>query len=414
MKVSFSKINITPELPVRLSGFGIKRIASEVLDPVFARVFYFQGNEEILWIQFDLCGIDHEFIEKIQSKTSIEKVLLSATHTHSGPCGTLNTKNGSLKGLNVVFGDYDEKYVEWISDSIARQVNELRNKAQDCKVRITKGKVEQLGSDRHDDSYGDNDALCIEFETRNSKAMIVRLACHPTVMNASNIQISADFCGEIEKNFNEYELVAYVNGSCGDISTRFTRLGNGKEEKERIGNVVYQQLKNILSQEKESTSLEMELIQKVFEVETKKVDSLEEAQRKLEVAMANLKKAKEENKTLKEIRVMESFVEGAQNNLLSANSLGNITSLPLSVSALKINNQIILFTPVELFSKLSNPIKEKTGFEFVGYTNGYLLYMPNSIAYDKQYYESFSSPFKQGSTEKFMDEITNWAIQNLM
>ena len=238
--------------------------------------------------------------------------------------------------------------------------------------------------------------------------MIVRLACHPTVMNASNIQISADFCGEIEKNLSDYEMVAYVNGSCGDISTRFTRLGNGKEEKERLGHVVSQQLLEIINQENKTQDLEMKLLQRNFEVETKKVDTIEEAQSKLEIAMKNLQKAKEENKTPKEIRVMESFVEGAQNNLLSSHSLGSISSLSLSVSALKINNQILVFTPVELFSKLSNPIKEKEGFEFVGYTNGYMLYMPNSIAYDKQYYESFSSPFKQGSAEIFLEEVTNW------
>ena len=42
MKASFSKINITPDLPVRLSGFGVKRIAHEILDPVYARIHYFK------------------------------------------------------------------------------------------------------------------------------------------------------------------------------------------------------------------------------------------------------------------------------------------------------------------------------------------------------------------------------------
>ena len=126
-----------------------------------------------------------------------------------------------------------------------------------------------------------------------------------------------------------------------------------------------------------------------------------------------MKKAIDEGKTDKEIRVMESYVEGAQNNLLSASSLGDVKSLPVSVSALKVNDQILVFTPVELFSKLSNPIKEKTGFEFIGYTNGYLLYMPDIIAYEKDYYESFSSPFKKGIAEVFMEEIVHW-INELM
>ncbi len=408
MKAAFSKINITPELPVRLSGFGMVREANEVLDPVYARINYFKGNEELLWIQFDLCGVDNELINLVKEKTQIENCLLSATHTHSGPCGTLNTKNGSLKGLDAVFGFYSEEYVEWISECIKDEVNKCRENAQDVSVRISKGKVTDLGSDRHDNSYGDDDALCLEFKTNSSKAMIVRLACHPTVMNASNIMISADFCGEIEKNFN-YDMVSYVNGSCGDISTRFTRLGNGIEEKERIGKVISKQIEDILNQENDYEELDLKYIHKIFDIETKKTDSMEIALEKLEVAKRNLQKAIDEGKTDKEIRVMESFVEGAQNNLLSASSLGNIKSLPLSVSALNINGQLIIFTPVELFSKLSNPFKENYNIEFVGYTNGYLLYMPNSIAYDMNYYESYSSPFKQGSAEIFMEEVVNWA-----
>ena len=408
MKAAFSKINITPNLPVRLSGFGMIREANEVLDPVYARINYFKGNEEYLWIQFDLCGVDNELIDLVKEKTQINNCLLSATHTHSGPCGTLNTKNGTLKGLDAVFGFYNEEYVEWISECIKEEVNKCRENAEDVKVRISKGKVTDLGSDRHDNSYGDDDALCLEFKTNTSKAMIVRLACHPTVMNASNLMISADFCGEIEKNL-DYDMVSYVNGSCGDISTRFTRLGNGIEEKERIGKVVSKQIKDILNHENDYEDLELKYIHKVFNLDTKKVDSVEEALIKLEEAKKNLQKAIEKGLTAKEIRVMESFVEGAQNNLLSASSLGNIQSLPLSVSALNVNGQLIIFTPVELFSKLSNPIKEKDNIEFVGYTNGYLLYMPNSIAYDKNYYESFSSPFKQGSAEIFMEEVVNWA-----
>ena len=64
MKAAFSKINITPELPVRLSGFGVNRVAHEILDPVCARIHYFKGHEELLWIQFDLCGVDNELIDK--------------------------------------------------------------------------------------------------------------------------------------------------------------------------------------------------------------------------------------------------------------------------------------------------------------------------------------------------------------
>ncbi|MGN1344768.1 MAG: neutral/alkaline non-lysosomal ceramidase N-terminal domain-containing protein [Traorella sp.] len=408
MKALFTKIDITPELPVRLAGFGVERIATEVLDPIYARLFYFKEDDEILWIQFDLCAIGEDVVQKIQTKTGIQAVILSATHTHSGPCGSVDTSKGVLKGLDSIFGEYNENYVDFICDQIAAQVEYSRTHCEDCKLKTYKGKVKGLGSDRHDNSYGDEDVLLLEFVTLNHKALLVRLACHPTIMNAQNLKISADYCGEIEKNMDTYEMVAVVNGSCGDISTRFLRQGNGEREKERMGHVICDQLQQILLLSKQASDFKLKYRQRYFVVETKKVDSVDEAKRKLQEAKDNLELAKKENKNAQEIRVMESYVEGAQNNLLSSYTLNELHDLRLSVSLLKINDEIIVFVPVELFSKLSNPLKKEMNVEFVGYTNGYYLYMPDSHAYDLNYYESFSSPFKQYEAEKLMQEIKSW------
>lgn len=58
MKCGFDRLDITPILPVRLSGFGKVRWANEIHDPIMARLFLFKGEEENLLIQLDLVAVD--------------------------------------------------------------------------------------------------------------------------------------------------------------------------------------------------------------------------------------------------------------------------------------------------------------------------------------------------------------------
>ena len=115
----------------------------------------------------------------------------------------------------------------------------------------------------------------------------------------------------------------------------------------------------------------------------------------------------EKGVSAQELRVIQSFYEGAQNNLLASKSLADLTEIHVPVSALKLNDLTLIFTPCELFSKLSSPLK-KHGLEFIGYTNGYHLYMADEEAYDRQFYEAASSPYAKGSGEHLMNQIKEW------
>ncbi|MBP3399006.1 MAG: neutral/alkaline non-lysosomal ceramidase N-terminal domain-containing protein [Erysipelotrichaceae bacterium] len=414
MKTAFKKIDITPNLPVRLSGFGKVRVAEKVHDPIYARVFLFQQNtEEILWVQFDLCAIDQYLLDLIKEKTGIkeEKILLSATHTHSGPGGTLSTHEGMLKGLDPVFCHHDAKYCNWIASSISDAVCELRTQLLPVSLKLIQGKINGLATDRHDPSLeADDGVLVIELSTEQKKALIVRMACHPTVLNGDNLEMTADFPGTIEVHLKDYELCAYVNGSCGDMSTRFTRQGQGFDEAARFGKLCANTIQKLLEQNTQTfTDFSMDLTKRTLTVPARKSDSPEEAYAKLKKFTAEYEALKAQSAPETQLRLALSFVEGAQNNLLASSALQGKTTVDIPVSVLKLPNLTLIFTPAELFSKLSNPLK-KYGLEFIGYTNGYHLYMPDSDAYDKQFYEASSSPYAQGAGENLMKQIKEWVL----
>lgn len=417
MNIAFQKIDITPHLPVQLSGYGKLQIAYEVHDRLYARVFLFgKDDTELLWIQLDLAIFDDYLLDLIAEKSGVskERLIVCSTHTHSGPGGTIDTYQGLMVGLDSDIGGYlNPEYCHRIANSIGETVVQLRRELTPCTLRIFKGVVEGLGTNRHDPQMDcDKDAFVLEFATAKKKALMVRMSCHGTVLHEENLLVSADFPAYIEPQFTDaYDMVAFINGSAGDMSPRFTRKECSFTECERLGKLAASQLKEIMKQDVTTyTDFSMNYQQAVFNVPTKKTDSPQVAKQKVEEAKKNLEEGRKKHLNPNELRLLESLLEGANNALLSCEAFAKFTSIDVNVSALQLPDLTIVFTPVEMFSMLSNQLKPYN-LEFISYTNGFKGYMPDKSAYEHQFYEVFSTPYACGSGELLMERIKAWLIK---
>ncbi|MBQ4342978.1 MAG: neutral/alkaline non-lysosomal ceramidase N-terminal domain-containing protein [Erysipelotrichaceae bacterium] len=414
MNVAFKKVEITPYLPVQLSGYGKLQVAYKVHDPLYARAFLFEKDKkEVLWVQLDLAIFDEYLLNLISEKTGVSKenLIVSTTHTHSGPGGTIDTYEGLMVGLDFDLGGYlNPEYCHRIASYLGDAVKEMRQELKPTSLRIIRGKVTGIGTDRHDPSFeADEDALILEFTTQEKKALILRMSCHATVLHEDNLEVSADFPGEIEPHFNDYEMVAFVNGSAGDMSPRFTRRECTFEECKRLGKLAADQVKELLKNEGSIyEDFTMNFKQKVFSVPSKKMKDRMTLEKERKLTKDKIEEAKRLNLSESEMRLHESVLEGISNQLLSYNAFSKITEVAVNVGALELPGLTIVFTPLELFSKLSNPLKKKYSLEFVGYTNGFKCYMPDKRAYELNYYEVFSTPYACGSGELLMEYIEKW------
>ena len=87
------KLMITPTFGAELSGFvARKEKCRGVHDPLYARALVLtDGKKKIALVAADLIGVDAGLLAKVRAKvcllTDLEPsaVLVSATHTHSGP-----------------------------------------------------------------------------------------------------------------------------------------------------------------------------------------------------------------------------------------------------------------------------------------------------------------------------------------
>jgi hypothetical protein len=89
---------------------------------------------------------------------------------------------------------------------------------------------------------------------------------------------------------------------------------------------------------------------------------------------------------------------------LIAEVASRLSKVEVFVSCLKINDWTLIFTPCELFSNLSDSLKEGQ-IEFIGYTNDFLMYMPDRKAYEMNSYEAMTTIFKKGAGEDLMSQI---------
>ena len=276
------------------------------------------------------------------------------------------------------------------------------------RLEVGNSYVQGIGSERHINIEGDNRLFAMKFIREDGKKVLLyNFSCHPSILHQDNLLISADLPSGVLKHFDDsYNMVIFTNGSAGDISTRFTRDSTTFKEVDRLGSKLGKAIENALKK-----PIYIGNINKIktkryrLSLEFREIHSVEEANKKYLEAMKKVKEAKIDNLSSSEMRVVESLSEGTWRNLKIAKTIKKRDHLELGISIFKINDWNFITVPGEIFSSLSKPIRNLGKNIILGYTNGYNMYFPDKKAWDKNYYEAFSSYMKKGEGERLVSFI---------
>ncbi|MBT3586596.1 MAG: hypothetical protein HN509_16930 [Halobacteriovoraceae bacterium] len=257
LEVGVANVDITPPIGVPLAGFGGPgRRQSGLLDwgdkckycvflnpsigkidPIRSKVMLLKrGNRKLLFMSLDLVGITDEFIRDLAKKIKHfgirkEDIIISATHTHSGP-GTLSKRFA----LALIAADLYKKEIylsvrSKIIESIytANQRLELADlyKFKFTAYGIQKNRRKKIG-------HFDPETNILLAKNRHGEWLggMVNLAVHGTSLGSKNLKYSADFPGAIEhavegrlKDVNLTALAAaptilFMNGAEGDVKPK--------------------------------------------------------------------------------------------------------------------------------------------------------------------------------------------------
>ncbi len=285
LEAGMATVNITPKTPaqVPLAGYisRLGQTAQGVHDPIFCQALVLrQTAQETAVVSCDLVGISAILRQKVSQKLAplgirSENLMLTATHTHSGPGGFHD-----LPLFAAGFGTYQEAYTELIASEIVSAVKKARLNSQKARVKLGHQPVYDLIWNRRD-PYAAFDHGSRRFQHWAKRAVgqfkppvlstiwfeslqgipfavVFHLPMHNTVYGADNVLLSADWAGVARRELANQRpglQALYLNGAEADLTPiMLTNQQSDQAYLEQIGQKVAQR---VLAQAAESSEIEL-------------------------------------------------------------------------------------------------------------------------------------------------------------
>lgn len=400
MKIAYHQTCITPNEPSYLCGHAIRtEISKGVLDDIYCSVLVIEQEVKMCFVSIDLVGIDEELLQAmkdiaIQKGFQEDHVVISVIHTHSAP----EFAHANLFSRDPNTGARPT-YRAFLIKQFQRALDGCQNFIE---VTVSYG-TEQIegfyGNRNHKDYPADKSANYIKFTDLKNEVvyLICNLTCHPTVLGAQNLFISADLFGALRHALTlEYGApVMMLNGAQGDVSNRQYRQGNDEMELKRMSEGIFKQMQSIHFQPISHEPLRLKDISYTIFCNT----SQEDLEKRLDEAYEQLKTVTNED-TIKVTKSGIAFIESKLKDELPQKII-------LKTRLIQIGEITIITIGGELFSKFALDIKQAFPTRKIiiwGITDTSSGYLVNQEEYGKNY-ESMATMIPKGAIETYVDHI---------
>ncbi|MDH5399006.1 MAG: neutral/alkaline non-lysosomal ceramidase N-terminal domain-containing protein [Cyclobacteriaceae bacterium] len=270
--VGVASVDITPESPMRLSGYGSRKtVFDSVEQKLWAKAMAIGTDEEgpSVIITLDLVGFPAVFAERLAyrvghtSRVERKNLAITATHTHSGPetGALLNIFGRHLSGqeLNQVV-----EYMMGLEDKVLGLVKEALANRQPSYINYSKGTAsfamnrrviedgKWTGFGQTPDGPVEHDLplLHITDQKGRTRALLLNYACHGTTLMGDHNFVHGDWMGTaqemIEKEFPGATAMVVIG--CGADSNPQPR--NEFKYVEQHGKAITDEVVRVIKKEK--------------------------------------------------------------------------------------------------------------------------------------------------------------------
>ncbi|MEA4912122.1 MAG: neutral/alkaline non-lysosomal ceramidase N-terminal domain-containing protein [Oscillospiraceae bacterium] len=392
------------------------RLSQGQHDPLYARAVIFEsGGRRCAIVTLDLLAVDETMTARLADSAKefgVEEdcLFLCAAHNHSGPGGYFTADARFAPLLSLIFGEPDAAVVDAVERSAQDALADAAASMRPCTLSAAAVRADGIGTDRNDPTRpGDPFLTLFRFACDNGRRLLVySAACHPTVLHEENRMLSADWPGETARALKEMgaaDAVLFLNGSAGDVSTRFTRAGaDGFAETRRLGGRMAEQIRSAAEHLSAVNANGIEPFAFEMPLRVRRVDP-QEAAAELARAQTALEAGKAAGAAGGALRLLQATAEGAYLGALYARFQPTDDVLSVRVRGLRFGGYALTFFPFELFSTLSTPLRERTAGRFVpvGYACGYLGYLPDAAIEHTDNYEKYTTAFAYGQGERLLE-----------
>ncbi len=379
MKFQTLKLCINAKMPVRAVGFAQQGEPLEaVRDSLYARVLVFEQNEELFILAaLDSLGCpkhvyDHlkEELQKMSEKTV--HLIVTGTHTHFAP--------------DLKVDAYADQFIDQMKEAVAN----LDLKETNLTVSFLREPFFKVGSSRI--SHWETDqifaqTLCL-YDDGKRVATILIHNCHPTVLTGTTPFFTCEYPGLAIKHLEEKypdEFFAYLEGACGDVSTRFTRKEQTVEQMEEFGRIMADEFVSLLEREQKASPCQMSYEDHWIKIEHDLKDPSD-----LVIP---------EYYSPREREVLVYGIEVSKRNLADPENLEKETLM----SVLSFGEVNLIFAQFELFSEY-NKATDPEHSALICYSQGYSHYVAGP-SFDGMTYETLQDTLSAKTRLEFMDFI---------
>ncbi len=417
LQAGAARVVITPPIGVPLSGYfvaeGRKETAREVHDDLYARALALSdGSKTVALVTTDLIGLGSEELamarEVVQRQAGIppENLILSCTHTHSGPIVH------PFPPSEIVPGQADEDYFRLLPRLIGSAVTMAVRRMRPARIGAGKGEsyininrremlpdgtlrgLPFLG--RNPDGITDREVGVVRVDdakTGRTMAVFVSYACHPVVLGP-NLEISADYVG-YTVNFIEYslgsEVVAlFANGAQGDMNA-IVHPGTFADA-EHLGVVLGLDVLKVVLGTKTSGDARITTATRRAELPLNPASAPDRQREYIQFLHKEHERLRRESDARKQWDI-EMRLDVANYRLYNREHM-LLPYVPAEVTAFGVQSEFasvgLVSEPAELFCEYGMRARQQSPFEttlVIGLANGFIGYVPTPNVYTEGGYE---------------------------
>ena len=443
LQVGFAQVDITPVRPTPMAGYYGKRLSTETHDPLWAKATVMDdGKNSIAMISIDLIATTHWLTDEtrriIKSLCGLapEQVLITATHSHTGPV-LFDPKSSRY---NRFGNDADEtkQYMLELPNKLAESVAKAVAAKLPVTVRHATGQETQLAFNRRffmtDGTVGwnpgklnsrivreagptDDRLPMVAFynQQRQLAGLLSNFSIHLDTVGGTQWSADMPFALEqaLAKVFGPKCHLQYSTGCCGDVNhidVRHAFDQKGHAEAARIGTRLAGAVLRSMNSLESTTTDRLHATKQIVKLPLRK--HLDDEKLNPKVVADRIEWAKSiseranSDKPAPFMEMVEAFrildVDGRNGEPIEA-----------EVQVISLGKDIAWVSmPGEIFVQLGLAIKD--GSPFVTTTiselaNGSVGYVPTRQAYAQGNYEVVSARCSEGSGEMLVDS----ALQQL-
>lgn len=390
LQAGAAKRSIVPPFPTQMGGYYDRlENFTGVSRPILTRALVCANGETGVAIAVaDLIAVSRIIVDgaraKVAEATGLapENILISATHTHSGPSG--------FKGTNLLGPAENAELTAFLIEEIAWAIIDAHAAMRPAALGFAYGRLDGVTVNRQQNNdVVDPDVGVLKVQekgTRNTIATLANFTGHPVILGGDNLLLSCEYpgvaCETVESVVGGVAI--FTQGACGDVTMK--RSGPPFDEVTRIGRVVAGEIISTSEQITPGDDDALRCHWEPLEVEQRTLPTPEDAEAAIAVAEAAHKAAVDAGKPEHIVKDLSREISASRTTATVAKAAVERpdtlkAATQASVHVMQIGPLIAVGIPGEIFVEYGLEMKRRVAQDvnrpmiLVGYANDYIGYI---------------------------------------